>query len=76
MIPSAQLIDGELLLRPFQPSDSNDLYRAVNELLTELKPWMSWATDTYNELTAREYIAIAMGALGGRYILCLCRDAR
>ena len=59
MIPSAQLIDGELLLRPFQPGDSNALYCAVNESLKELSPWMSWATDNYTELTARDYIAIA-----------------
>jgi len=25
--------------------------------LQELKPWMSWATENYTELTAREYIA-------------------
>jgi len=59
MIPSAQLIDGELLLRPFQPGDSNALYCGVHESLKELQPWMSWATDTYTELTARDYIAIA-----------------
>ena len=59
MIPSTQLIDGELFLRPFQPRDSNALYCAVNESLKELKPWMSWATDTYTELTAREYITIS-----------------
>ena len=59
MIPSAQLIDEELFLRPFQPGDSNALYCAVHESLKELKPWMSWATDTYTELTARDYIAIA-----------------
>ena len=29
------------------------------ESLKELKPWMSWATDEYNERTAREYITIA-----------------
>jgi ribosomal-protein-serine acetyltransferase len=59
MIPSAQLIDRELLLRPFQPGDSKALYCGVHESLKELKPWMSWATDTYTEVTAREYIAIA-----------------
>jgi ribosomal-protein-serine acetyltransferase len=59
MLSSTQLIDEELLLRPFRISDSTGLYCAVKESLRELKPWMSWATDTYTELTAREYITIA-----------------
>ncbi len=59
MFASIQLIEEELLLRPFRLSDSTGLYCAVKESLRELKPWMSWATDSYNELTAREYITIA-----------------
>jgi RimJ/RimL family protein N-acetyltransferase len=59
MLSSVPLIDEELLLRPFQIGDSTGLYCAVKESLRELKPWMSWATDTYSELTAREYITIA-----------------
>jgi len=58
-MPSVQLIDGDLLLRPFRLSDSAQLYEAVRESLTELKPWMSWATDHYTESSAREYISIA-----------------
>jgi RimJ/RimL family protein N-acetyltransferase len=56
---STQLIDEELLLRSFRMSDSASLYCAVRESLPDLKPWMSWATDSYNELAAREYITIA-----------------
>jgi len=59
MFSSIPLIDEEFLLRPFRLGDANGLYCAVEESLRELKPWMSWATDTYNELTAREYITIA-----------------
>ena len=59
MLSSVQLIDEELLLRPFRLSDSAGLYCAVKESLQELKPWMSWASDSYNELSAREYITIA-----------------
>jgi RimJ/RimL family protein N-acetyltransferase len=61
MISSIPLIDEELLLRPFRLTDSIGLYCAVKESLEELKPWMSWATDNYNELSAREYITIARG---------------
>ena len=59
MVSSVPLIEGDLLLRPFRLPDSQQLYCAVKESLKELKPWMSWATDTYTELTAREYITIA-----------------
>ena len=53
------LLDGDLLLRPFRLDDAAQLYCAVKESLKELNPWMSWARDTYTELTAREYITIA-----------------
>lgn len=59
MPSSVQLIDGDFLLRPFRLNDSTRLYQAVRESLKELKPWMSWATERYTELTAREYISIA-----------------
>ena len=59
MFASIQLADKDLLLRPFRLSDATGLYCAVRESLKELKPWMSWATDSYSELTAREYITIA-----------------
>lgn len=59
MFSSIQLIDEELLLRPFGPDDSHELYCAVRESLKELRPWMSWATDEYTERTAKEYIALA-----------------
>jgi RimJ/RimL family protein N-acetyltransferase len=54
-----QLVDEDLLLRPFRLSDSPQLYEAVRESLNELQPWMSWATDRYSEMTAREYITVA-----------------
>jgi RimJ/RimL family protein N-acetyltransferase len=59
MLSSIQLTDAELLLRPFWLDDAPHLYCAVQESLKELKPWMSWATDTYDERTARDYITIA-----------------
>ena len=59
MLSSIHLIDEELLLRPFRLDDAPRLYCAVHESLKDLKPWMSWATDGYTELTAREYITIA-----------------
>jgi len=54
-----QLMDADITLCAFQIEDSTQLYQAVYESLMELKPWMSWATEDYTELTAREYIAVA-----------------
>ena len=59
MLSSIQLDDKDLHLRPFRLTDAGQLHDAVKESLNELKPWMSWATDTYDEQTAREYITIA-----------------
>ncbi|RPJ27800.1 MAG: N-acetyltransferase [Chloroflexi bacterium] len=59
MFSSIPLVNKDLLLRPFRFSDAPGLYSAVHESLQELKPWMTWATDGYTEMTAREYITIA-----------------
>lgn len=59
MLSSIPLSDKDIILRPFHLDDSHQLYCAVKESLKELKPWMSWATNSYSELTAREYITIA-----------------
>lgn len=60
MLFSDPLVDQELLLRPFRLNDAAGLHCAVRESLKELKPWMSWATESYTEMTAREYISIAL----------------
>jgi ribosomal-protein-serine acetyltransferase len=59
MLSSLQLTDEDMLLRPFRLDDAPHLYCAVHESLEELKSWMSWATDSYSERTAKEYITIA-----------------
>ena len=76
MFSSIPLIDEEILLRPFRTGDSTGLYCAVKESLRELNPWMSWATDNYSELTAREYITIARARWneGTFYALAITRN--
>jgi len=59
MLSSVPLVDQDILLRSFRFNDSAGLYSAVQESLKELQPWMSWATDGYTEMSAREYITIA-----------------
>ncbi|HJR79506.1 MAG TPA: GNAT family protein [Anaerolineales bacterium] len=59
MASSIELIDDEIVLRPFRFEDSTGLYQAVHESLKHLSPWMSWANESYTAATAREYITIA-----------------
>jgi len=54
-----ELTDGSILLRPPHPDDVPALTEAVHESLAELHPWMDWATDAYDEATARRWLEFA-----------------
>jgi len=58
MLSSIQLKDENILLRPFQFEDSEGLYQAVRESLDDVKPWMSWAHDSYSQGEADDFIRI------------------
>ena len=53
MLSPTQLTEGNIILRPFHFDDSLQLYQAVRESLSDLKPWMSWAHDAYSQLEVR-----------------------
>ena len=55
---SNEITDDVILLRPFHIHDADEMYAAVRESLTELKPWMSWAHEGYSIQTAKEFIRI------------------
>lgn len=55
---STSITDQVVALRPFHVEDSTQLYEAVRESLTELKPWMSWAHDEYSKAEAEDFIRI------------------
>ena len=55
---STSITDEVVTLRPFRVEDSTQLYEAVRESLTELKPWMSWAHDAYSQQSADDFIRI------------------
>jgi len=55
---SIELTNDNLLLRPFRLEDTKPLFDAVRESLTELKPWMSWAHDEYDQHETESYIRI------------------
>jgi RimJ/RimL family protein N-acetyltransferase len=58
MRSSVQLKDENILLRPFQFDDLEQLYQAVKESLADIKPWMSWAHDAYSREEANSFIRI------------------
>jgi len=58
MVLSINITDEVVTLRPFQLEDAQQLYQAVRESLTELKPWMSWAHDVYSQQEATDFIKI------------------
>jgi RimJ/RimL family protein N-acetyltransferase len=55
---STKLTDQIITLRPFRLDESRQLYDAVHESLTDLKPWMSWAHDAYSQGEADDFIRI------------------
>lgn len=58
MLSSIQLKEGNILLRPFRFDDEQQLYQAVRESLPDLKPWMSWAHDSYSHTESESFIRI------------------
>jgi len=58
MTMATNITDGVVTLRPFRLEDATQLYQAVRESLTELKPWMSWAYDAYSQQDADGFIRI------------------
>ena len=55
---SIELTDGVIRLRPFRMEDAGPTFDAVCESLNELKPWMSWAHDGYQQQETEDYIRI------------------
>jgi RimJ/RimL family protein N-acetyltransferase len=55
---SNEITDGVILMRKFHLLDADELFTAVHESLTELKPWMSWAHDGYSLDEAKGFIRI------------------
>jgi ribosomal-protein-serine acetyltransferase len=73
MYPFISLTDGTVTLRPFEFGEAAILQQAVQESLTELKPWMSWARQAYTTETANDFIIItrAKWASGEMYTFAI-----
>ncbi|RYD55315.1 MAG: N-acetyltransferase [Sphingobacteriales bacterium] len=50
------LIDDNLLLRSFQPDDATELFRAVDESRTHLRPWLRWVDATTKQEHIQQFI--------------------
>lgn len=55
---SNEITDGVIIMRPFRFVDAEDLFVSIRESLNELKPWMSWAHDSYSLEEAKDFIRI------------------
>lgn len=58
MYPFITLTDDIISLRPFELGEAALLHQAIQESITELKPWMSWARQPYTLETASNFITI------------------
>src|SRR5215469_18306036 len=54
--PSESLHHASVDLRRWRATDAELCFRLVNESLTHLQPWMSWATETYGLDDARDFV--------------------
>ncbi|MEI7845662.1 MAG: GNAT family protein [Chloroflexota bacterium] len=56
MEPNFKLTDGMVLLRPPKDTDIPSLKEAVQQSLSDLVPWISWASPAYNDTSARNWV--------------------
>jgi RimJ/RimL family protein N-acetyltransferase len=56
MRPPETITAGELLLKRWEPRWAGEAAAAVRESLAELRPFLPWAADDYDEGAARAYI--------------------
>ncbi|MCE9645593.1 MAG: GNAT family N-acetyltransferase [Chloroflexi bacterium] len=65
MFPFLKLTDETITLRPYEFGEENELHRAVQQSLPELKPWMVWANEDYSVEVARNFIALTRAQWSG-----------
>lgn len=65
MYPFVQLTDDVVVARPYEFGEEGVLHAAIHESLSELGPWMSWATANYTQELAQKYIAVTRAQWSG-----------
>ncbi|MBI1794212.1 MAG: GNAT family N-acetyltransferase [Chloroflexi bacterium] len=59
MSATTLMTDNVITLRPLRADDITSMYEAVCESIADLKPWMSWAHDNYQQKETRDWITLA-----------------
>jgi ribosomal-protein-serine acetyltransferase len=65
-------------IRPYRPSDVDELYAAVRESMAEVSPWMPWCHPGYSREDASYWVdqTIAGQRDGGLYDFAMIADGR
>jgi len=50
------------VLRPFRRRDVGAIHKAVSQSLTELQPWLPWASPDYSRSVSQHFVRDSMGA--------------
>ncbi len=50
--------NGDVVLQRYTMADAEDLLSAIKQSYTEISPWMSWLTPSYNLKAAKDFIAV------------------
>ena len=62
ILPSTELTDGELLLRPLERGDRDMMYAAVVESIAEVSPWLPWCHSGYSIAETESFIELCITA--------------
>ena len=77
MLNQPLLTDKVVALRRFHPRDVDAFHAAVDESLTDLIPWMTWANPKYGRADVAEYVRVVGETWeAGRYYAFAITDAR
>lgn len=50
------LVDGDILVRPLEPTDEQPVFEAVRESVPEVSPWLGWCHENYTIEETREFL--------------------
>ena len=50
------LVDGDILVRPWELTDDQSVFEAVRESIPEVSPWLGWCHEDYSIEETREFL--------------------
>ena len=54
--PDLELVDGEVSVRPYRASDTDDLFAAATESIADVAPWLAWCHPGYERWESEEWV--------------------